>query len=333
MKEDSLTTKLRVVFDASRKSSTGISLNDKLLVGPKTQEDLFCILLRWRKHLVAFLADIEKMYRQVKIVPEHRDFQRLLWRLNENEPIKEYRITTVIDGTASASFLATRTLVKLAEDNSNKFADASKIVKEDFYVDNLASGSDSVKQGKVLQNDIIRIMNNGKFRLRQWYSNNSEILENVPVEDRHDPTELVELVGKSIKTLGVYWNPCDDTFEIKVSPYSEKKWLTKRELLSDISRLFDPIGWMAPSTIKAKIMMQSLWAVKGLEWDNKVPENKMKEWRKYRSQLHHLESIKIPRWIGSCDWFTCNYMVLEMHRHQLILLWYFQGLCKVMVKL
>lgn len=110
MKEESLTTKLRVVFNASWKSSTGISLNDKLLIGPKTQEDLFSILIRWRKHLFVMLADIEKMYRQIKLTTEHRDFQRILWRFNDNEPISEYRITTVIDGTASASFLATRTL-------------------------------------------------------------------------------------------------------------------------------------------------------------------------------------------------------------------------------
>lgn len=105
MKEESLTTKLRVVFNASWKSTTEISLNDKLLIGPTVQDDLFSIVLRW-KHPYVILADIEKMYRQVKITREHSDFQRILWRFNEEQPIKEYRISTVIDGTASASFLA-----------------------------------------------------------------------------------------------------------------------------------------------------------------------------------------------------------------------------------
>lgn len=301
LKEESLTTKLRVVFDASRKSSTGVSLNDKLLVGPRTQEDLFNILIRWRKHLYTFLADIEKMYRQVKIVDEHRDFQRLLWRFEENSPIMEYRITTVIDGTASASFLATRSLNKLAEDQSLNFPEAAKIVQEDFYVDNLASGTYSIEKAKQLQSDLTQIMAAGKLRLRQWYSNNEEILENVPMEDRHDTTTLVELVQNTVKTLGVYWNQKGDTFEFKVTPMSSKNHLTKRELLSDISKLFDPIGWLAPSTIKAKIFMQSLWVIKKLNWDDRVPENKMQEWRKYRSQLHLLENIKIPRWIGSND--------------------------------
>ncbi|XP_026331254.1 uncharacterized protein LOC113238635 [Hyposmocoma kahamanoa] len=67
IKEESLTTKLRTVFDASTKSSTKISLNDNMLTGPRTQQDLVIILLRWRIHKIAFMADIEKMYRFIKV--------------------------------------------------------------------------------------------------------------------------------------------------------------------------------------------------------------------------------------------------------------------------
>lgn len=116
---------MRVVFDASRKSSTGVSLNDKLLVGPKIQDDLYSILIRWRKHEFVFIADPEKMFRQVRLAQNDRDFQRLLWRFDSNEQVKEYRITTVIDGTASASFLATRTFQQLAEDGQKKFPAAA----------------------------------------------------------------------------------------------------------------------------------------------------------------------------------------------------------------
>lgn len=301
LKEESCTTKLRVVFDASRKSSTSVSLNDKLLVGPKTQEDLFNILIRWRKHFITLMADIEKMYRQVKIVQQHRDFQRLLWRFNEYDPIMEYRITTVIDGTASASFLATRALNKLAEDQSKNYPEASRIILEDFYVDNLASGCNTVEKAKSIQKDLVKVMDSGKMHLRQWYSNNESVLEEIPEQDQHDSVTLVELVKKSIKTLGIYWNQVEDTFQFRVTPMSGKNQLTKRELLSDISKLFDPIGWLSPSTLKAKIFMQSLWELKKLSWDDNVPEAKMEEWRKYRKQLHLLEGIKIPRWIGSND--------------------------------
>ncbi|XP_015190535.1 PREDICTED: uncharacterized protein LOC107074034 [Polistes dominula] len=62
-KQSSVTTKLRVVFDASVKSSSGLLLNDTLMVGPNIQEDLFSILLRFRSHAITLTVDIAKMYR------------------------------------------------------------------------------------------------------------------------------------------------------------------------------------------------------------------------------------------------------------------------------
>lgn len=72
-KANSTTTKLRVMFDGSARTKTGISLNDVLLRGPKVQPDIFHILLSFCIHQVAITADVEKMYRQVVITPEDRD--------------------------------------------------------------------------------------------------------------------------------------------------------------------------------------------------------------------------------------------------------------------
>lgn len=80
VRESSTTTKLRVVFDASCKTANGINLNDTLLVGPTTQDDLFSILTRFRSHRIVLIADIEKMYRQVMMRSEDRDLQRIVWR-------------------------------------------------------------------------------------------------------------------------------------------------------------------------------------------------------------------------------------------------------------
>lgn len=67
VKETSTTTKLRMVFDASSKTTSGISLNDVLMVGPVIQQDLFSILLRFRGFKYVLVADIAKMYRQVLV--------------------------------------------------------------------------------------------------------------------------------------------------------------------------------------------------------------------------------------------------------------------------
>lgn len=298
-KESSLTTKLRVVFNASRKSTSGVSLNDKLLIGSSIQEDLFSILIRWRKHLVAFIADIEKMYRQIKITEDHRDLQRLLWRFSPNDPVLEYRITTVIDGTASATFLATRSLKQAALDGQVEFPEASEVIKNDFYMDDVSSGEDSIESAINLQNNLIHLLNKRGFVLKKWFSNKQEIMDNVPVHNRHDPDALVELIDTTVKTLGIFWNPKDDSFEFKVAASKPMSGITKRSVLSDIAKLFDPIGWLAPTTVVAKIFMQSLWNVKDLDWNDKLSKSKFKEWQSYRNQLPSLQKIKIPRWIGT----------------------------------
>lgn len=98
IRETSATTKLRVVFDASVKTSSGKSLNDNLLVGPTIQDTLLDILLRFRLHKIAFTADVQEMYRQIFVDPRDRDFQRILWRFSVDEPIQDYRLNTVIYG-------------------------------------------------------------------------------------------------------------------------------------------------------------------------------------------------------------------------------------------
>ena len=73
LKFDSTTTTLRVVFDASAKTTTGISLNECLVVGPKLQDDNFDIRIRFRFFKIGMSADVAKMYRQVELREKHRD--------------------------------------------------------------------------------------------------------------------------------------------------------------------------------------------------------------------------------------------------------------------
>ena len=102
IKEASTTTKLRVVFDATAKTSSGKSLNNLLFVRPTLQDNLIDILMRFRLHKVALTTDVQKMYRQIFVDPRDRDFQGILWRFSLNEPIQEYRLNTVTYGQACA---------------------------------------------------------------------------------------------------------------------------------------------------------------------------------------------------------------------------------------
>ncbi|GFU02055.1 integrase catalytic domain-containing protein [Trichonephila clavipes] len=140
------TTKLRTVFNASSPSTSGKSLNSIQFNGGLVQEDLFSIMVRFRKHKYAFTTDIEKMFRMINIHPEQTCLQRILWKKGIGEPIKTYELTTVTYGTVSAPYLVTRTLKQLAMDEANNFPLAAPVVLSDCYMDDILSGSKSIEE-------------------------------------------------------------------------------------------------------------------------------------------------------------------------------------------
>ncbi|GFX80512.1 integrase catalytic domain-containing protein [Trichonephila clavipes] len=154
VRDTSYTTKLRVVFDASSKTSSGLSLNDLLMVGPRVQPELFPILIQFRIFSVAICADVEKMFRQIQVHEEDVDWQRILWRNSPTKPIREYRLTTDTYGTSSAPFLSTRTLRQLAIDEQENYPAASRATLSHFYVDDLLSGKLKTADSKhTIKND------------------------------------------------------------------------------------------------------------------------------------------------------------------------------------
>jgi hypothetical protein len=172
------------VFDGSAKPSNGLSLNDILQVGATVQPDLYSTVLIFRTHQVCFTADIAKMYQQILIHPQDRDLQRILWRHSPEEPIQEYQLNTVTYGTSAAPFLATRCLKKLAEDNRAHYPKAAQVLSNDFYVDDLLSGTPTLEEAIQLYHDLSTVLQTAGFTLRKWSSNNMEFLNSIPQELR-----------------------------------------------------------------------------------------------------------------------------------------------------
>ncbi|XP_054708425.1 uncharacterized protein LOC129218227 [Uloborus diversus] len=292
IREQSTTTKLRVVFDASAKSSENISLNDILHKGPKLQLDLSFILMNFRTHSIALAADIEKMFRMITVSKEDCDFQRIIWRTDSTSEIKDYRLLTVTYGTACAPYLAVKTIQQLAADEQSLFPKAAEIVKTDFYMDDLLTGADSTSEARNIVLEMNELMKKGGFTLRKWLSNDPKVIEFLPEDLKATiyPKELGE--EHSIKVLGIEWDPITDYFRIQIKPPSEVK--NKRQLLSNIAKIYDPLGFLAPTTLLAKLLIQELWSEK-IGWDENLPEQIMSKWQKFASELMHLKEIKIPR--------------------------------------
>ncbi|XP_072377845.1 uncharacterized protein [Diabrotica undecimpunctata] len=182
IKEDSITTKCRAVLDASSKSSTGISLNDIMHSGPRLQQDLTNILINWRSYKIAYTADLEKMFRQIKIAEEDQVYQKTLWRQSVKEPIKEYQLLTVTYGTKAAPYFALRTIQELCNDEKLKYSLAAEIVKHNMYVDDVLAGSETLAEAHQAQTELTEMFKKGGFALRKWLSNSPDLMETIPEE-------------------------------------------------------------------------------------------------------------------------------------------------------
>lgn len=149
LKLDSLTTKLRVVFNASAKTSSGYSLNDLMNCGPNLQQDLQALILRWRNFRYVYTADIEKFYRQILIQDEDQHLQKIVWRDSASDPIAEYQLCTVTYGTKAAPYLAMRTIKQLVQDDGHKYLQTIDILNNQLYVNDLLAGSNKFEEAKV----------------------------------------------------------------------------------------------------------------------------------------------------------------------------------------
>lgn len=293
VRDDKTTTKVRVVHDASCKYRNGVSLNDDLMVGPRLQQDLRYIIMRWRQHKVCVVADIVKMFHQIKV--SDPDFQRILWREDPKDMIKDYRITRVTFGTASAPYLAAKVLQQLALDESEKYPLASKITLKDYYMDDLLTGGDSFEDGVLIFKQMTELMKSGGFQLQKWNSNNIDLLQ-VMYGSKTNADEKELNLDSTIKTLGIVWDNKTDQFQYSIDLLQNEGPVTKRTIASDVSKLFDPMGWLAPTIVIGKIFLQRLW-LSGVNWDQEVPKEIRDDWLKFRSELPALSEVTVKRWL------------------------------------
>uniref|UniRef100_A0AAG5DS52 Integrase catalytic domain-containing protein n=1 Tax=Anopheles atroparvus TaxID=41427 RepID=A0AAG5DS52_ANOAO len=295
-KESSTTTKLRVVFDGSSKTSSGYSLNESLCKGPVVQDELLDLLLRFRTYEVALVGDVEKMYRQVKLHPDDCALVRIFFRFSPQDPVQVYELCTVTYGLTPSSFLATRTLLQLADDEGSAYPLADSALRRNFYVDDLIGGAQSIEGAKKLRSELSALLSKGGFDLRKWTSNRLEVLSGLAEDQLGNKSSLHFDSHETVKALGVSWKPESDTlhFDCHIQTPSDEEVSTKRTALSNIARLFDPLGMLAPVIVCAKIIMQEMW-MSACGWDVPLPESIRKRWMSFWAELPALEHYAVPR--------------------------------------
>ncbi|XP_071580864.1 uncharacterized protein [Temnothorax nylanderi] len=295
-KEASSTTKLRVVFNGSQRTKSGELLNSHLHVGANLLPALADVITRWRRYRVALVSDIKQMYRQILVHPKDRGFQRILWRRKLTELLRELLLNTVTYGLACSPFLAIRSLIQLANDEKARYPQGAVALLEDRYVDDIQTGTDTIPGAIALQTELRELCMAGGFPLRKWSSNCEEALEGIPREHRlfQEPHSWQ---SESQTTLGLLWYPSEDSFAFVIHPRTITQY-TKRRVLAETARLFDPLGWLAPVIIRAKILIQSAW-LQQLDWDTPLPSSDAHRWELLFKELPSLEGLRVTRWLGT----------------------------------
>ena len=306
-KESSTTTKLRVVFDGSAKTTTGVSFNDRLMVGPKIQRPFQHSCSISTAPSSTFCADIAKMSRQVELDKEDQDYHRLLWKDPNSEAIETYRMTRVTNGIASSSFHSIRPLQVLAEETTGTKLRLS--LTTDMYVDDLITGCEDSKAEEKLQDAIITLLASAGFDIREWVSSYSKLVSRLAAAFKETEDEkIIEIEDYAIKTLGIRWNPNSDQFVFTVK-LNKGAPFTKRQILSEVSRLFDPLGWLSLTTIQHKSFVQLLWMDK-LSWDQPLSDPILQQYLRRRAQLKDLEKsslqCKVLKPAKKSDLQICN---------------------------
>ncbi|XP_057380666.1 uncharacterized protein LOC130703063 [Daphnia carinata] len=291
----SSTTKTRVVFDCSAECE-GTSLN-KNLRGPNYLLNLLGIILRFRKHQSPISSDIEKMYHQVLVPEEDQDAFRFFYRSpNSTTSPLTYRMTVHVFGAVSSPSTCLFALNKTAEDNSTKFPDAAASVRTSFYVDNYLDSFRSEEEAIKRARQLKELLQLGGFNLTKCSSSSRRVLAALKPLGLANPKLDLDLDKLPMdRALGILWDSEIDAFTFTVGEKVQSHATpTKRNLVSVVATVYDPLGFVAPVVFAMKMLTQEEWRAK-VDWDEELPEPLNCRFQKWCQSLSNLARITVPR--------------------------------------
>ena len=307
--ETRVSTKCRIVFDASAKTSNKLSLNDNLVCGPALQLSILAIEIRFRTQKYILIGDIGKMFLQIRIQEEDRDYLRFLWKDpdSKGEP-QIWRWNSLIFGAADSPFQAIKaikTLVadRLKEPNLTELdRKVCEVLDQNTYVDDLTITSNSCDEAYQLYQGVTNLLSRANFQVKKWASNSPELLK------RMDPNSLAptevdlhssenNVISADTSTLGVQWEPKTDYIHYsRCKNIAEENENTMTSVASLLAKPFDPLGLLSPFILQARFVMKECH-VERLKWQDELPDHLQEEWLKWVQQLSNLDKVKFPRYI------------------------------------
>jgi len=290
VEKDSTTTPIRIVFDCSCHQSLKYpSLNDCLTIGSPCDSDLCALLVCFRSHCFGLSMDIEKAFLHVRLHPDDRYYTHFFWLCDPTDPSSPlcvYRFKVVPFGATSSPFMLNAVLqYHLKQYNTP----VSNDMLSNLYVDNIISGCETEQAAVEYYRQARTIMGEARLDLSSWSSNSAQL---IAIANKENTAER----ATTVNVLGFQWNPTSDKLHLseKSSILAHEHLITKREVLKDLSKIFDPLGFVAPVVIRAKMLMQKLWRLK-ITWDEPLDNDLQAQWRDIATDLKATTQFSVSR--------------------------------------
>ena len=305
---DKQTSKLRIVYDASARGINGLSLNDCLFSGPKFDQKILDILLRFRTYKIALIADIEKAFLMVSVGEEDRNALRFLWidDAEESSPVvEEMRFTRVVFGVSANPFLLNATINYHLERYRDKHSSLIDTLLHSMYVDDVTCGATSEDEAFQLYDTSIKLFAEGGFNLRKFVTNSSSLQQRICTinqKSSHSKPAPCSVMEENTtytstlfnyetpnrqKVLRVSWDPASDMLEFYIRTIATSLQAlhpAKRNIISFASRFYDPLGFLSPVIIMLKVFFQEFCKRK-LHWDDQLPSVLLSKWKEWFSRI------------------------------------------------
>ena len=278
------------------------------------------IILQFRVHKVALAANIEKAFLMVSVAEKDRDVLRFLWidDIPKDDPkIIPLRFKRVVFGVSSSPFLLNATIRHHLKKHVSTMPVTVARISRSIYVDDVAYGADSEHQAHQLYLESKSLLMSGGFNLRKFVTNSTPLQRKIddqeartqtmsqpPAADQDQESYTKSTLGSSSRVddgeqriLGIRWGYTTDCllFDMKdLALHASKLNPTKRGIVGVASRVYDPVGFVSPVTIRFKVLFQELCESK-IGWDEPLPQPLLTKWLSLVSSLQQDVLFTIPR--------------------------------------
>ncbi|KFD61198.1 hypothetical protein M514_26631 [Trichuris suis] len=281
--------KLRIVFDASAKFG-GTSLNGHLTKGPDLTNSLVGILILFRSS-----PTWKKCFTKLAVPEADRSVLRFLWTNSEEGAPRTFQMNRQVFGLTSAPASCMYALKCAIE--TFALAEVTARCERQFYVGNYLDSFEFLEGAARVTRNFKEALMEGGFILTKWSSSKTELLEHFPETDRSDGIVNLRLSDRPLENvLGLLWDQRSDSFRF-ASGIDSRIVKTKRQMLSAVASLYDPLGFLAPVIVTAKLLMRETTCL-NTDWDEDLDKKLSQQFQDWSSKISSIRSLLIPRWLS-----------------------------------